>query len=735
MFALFSALWRRWGSGAMRAIRATLVLHIWVVIVPLLSALIARFYLARVPPLPRLLSTMWLVRETLLGMALVACILGLYMALTHLVRYLRLLRLERQIMAPQPAPAQDVAEEDLVFDLFDAPPGNAAAGEPAEADDGELDDLLGLAGPWHRLVSAAFYVVAFNAGVLALLLLIPNLLGLSALLVWHKDNVPPPRPCSELLQLGAGYAVLTLVLLLVAVFSSALPAARNSAPLRAVRALLELLGVAVKVGVLSATELGVFPIFCGTLVLRAVAPLCVAPLIVPPVPLSVAAAAGRWGVGLAYMVSVGGVVRSLRDLLRPGALWFLRNPETAAVLREMIELPLWRHARRLLVSALFYAVLVSLQVSIPALLLRLSWPLSGPVLTGAFSVALLQVDTYASRWYYAVLIVLHLLSPYLLPVLRPAAWFLFENTTRGLCTVTGLGPYLLPVPGDAAPISPANSVPYFIPKLLAILSVTSIALTCLTLGAFAVLLLGKSLLQAIAPEWLTANDVPAFLLGLYSLSAVLHLAMLLRRLTALPPLGRSLLAGAKLALRIGVAGVAWGVLLPLLAGLVLDRTLQPLRFRSGASAVHVIGHLWLLGFVWLKIWARIILVTRPGRFRPVLERVLNDGFTALSLTHVFSALILPLTASLLLFLCLPYLLSALFLPCFTQRLLLQAAVAQLSHLALGATLALTLLAVQARSWLSALHDEVRNERYLVGAALHNYADEHAPPQQQEMPAR
>lgn len=747
MVALFGALWRRWGSSAVRAIRATLVLHIWVVLVPLLSALVARFYVARLPPLPRLLSPVWLVRETLLGMALVACILGLYMTLTHLVRYLRLLRLERRILAAQPAPAADAAaaDEDLVFDLFDAPPGHggaAAAGAAADAapeEEGELDDLLGLAGPWHRLVSAAFYVVAFNAGVLALLLLVPNLLGLSALLLWHRDAPPPVRPHSELIQLAAGYAVAALGLLLAALLSSLLPAARHSQPLRAVRALLELLGVAVKVGALCAAEIGLFPLFTGTLVLRAVAPLCAAPLVVPPIPPSVAAAAARWAVGLAFMVAIGGAVRALRELLRPGALWFLRNPETAAVLRDMIELPLWRHVRRLAVSALFYALLVALQVALPALVLRHAWPLPGAVLSGAFSVALLQVDTYASRWYYAALIVLHLLSPYLLPVLRPAAAALFARTVRQVCSLAGLADFLLPAPADPqAPLAPAATVPRFALRLAALLGLGAACVSGTTLGAFGVLLLGKAVVRLVAPAWLAANDVPAFLLGLYALSAALHLALLVRRLAALPPLGRLLLSGVALGARLAAAAAAWGLVLPLLAGLALDRTLQPLRFRSGASAAHVAGHLWLLGFVWLKIWARVVLVSRPGRFRPALERTLNDGLAALSLRHLLTALVLPLAARLALFLALPYLLAAALLPLVTRRLLVQAAVVQLSHLALAALLLLAVAAQQARSWLGALHDELRNERYLVGAALHNYAaaaDEGAPPARApELPA-
>jgi len=71
--------------------------------------------------------------------------------------------------------------------------------------------------------------------------------------------------------------------------------------------------------------------------------------------------------GTAFMFHMSSFVGVLREFLRPGVLWFLRNPQDPSFqpMREMIELPLTKHIRRIFISALFYCLIVGILFWIP----------------------------------------------------------------------------------------------------------------------------------------------------------------------------------------------------------------------------------------------------------------------------------------------------------------------------------------------------------------------------------
>jgi len=82
------------------------------------------------------------------------------------------------------------------------------------------------------------------------------------------------------------------------------------------------------------------------------------------------------------MFYLSAFVGLLREIFRPGVLWFLRNPNDPSFqpMREMIELPIKRHIRRIFVSACLYnliiIVLVWAVISLTSLLFPYLLPLN-----------------------------------------------------------------------------------------------------------------------------------------------------------------------------------------------------------------------------------------------------------------------------------------------------------------------------------------------------------------------
>ena len=73
----------------------------------------------------------------------------------------------------------------------------------------------------------------------------------------------------------------------------------------------------------------------------------------------------HWLVGMVYVFYFASFVLLLREVLRPGVLWFLRNlndPDFNPI-HEMIHLPVHRHARRVISAVVRSRVVMSLQLN------------------------------------------------------------------------------------------------------------------------------------------------------------------------------------------------------------------------------------------------------------------------------------------------------------------------------------------------------------------------------------
>lgn len=80
----------------------------------------------------------------------------------------------------------------------------------------------------------------------------------------------------------------------------------------------------------------------------------------------------HWLVGMAFVFYFASFIILLREVLRPGVLWFLRNfndPDFNPV-QDMIHIPVYRHARRFLMSVIVFGTVVLLVLWFPIQLIQ-----------------------------------------------------------------------------------------------------------------------------------------------------------------------------------------------------------------------------------------------------------------------------------------------------------------------------------------------------------------------------
>jgi len=84
----------------------------------------------------------------------------------------------------------------------------------------------------------------------------------------------------------------------------------------------------------------------------------------------------HWMFGMVYVYYFAAFISLLREVLRPGVLWIFRNvndPDFSPI-QEMIHVPIVRHIRRLVASAMIFGFAVFLMLWLPIRILQVAWP-------------------------------------------------------------------------------------------------------------------------------------------------------------------------------------------------------------------------------------------------------------------------------------------------------------------------------------------------------------------------
>ncbi|XP_017767237.1 PREDICTED: E3 ubiquitin-protein ligase MARCH6 isoform X2 [Eufriesea mexicana] len=534
--------------------------------------------------------------------------------------------------------------------------------------------------------------------------------------------------------------------------------------------------VVVKVSLLSVVEIGVLPLVCGWWL--DICSLAMFDATLRDRESSFKLAPGtsmflHWLVGMIYIYYFASFILLLREVLRPGVLWFLRNlndPDFSPI-QEMIHLAILSHVRRLITSAVIFGTAILLMLWLPVKLLRWAWPGFLPYTVTIQSEA--QISELSLE-----LLLLQVILPALLEQSHTRTWL--KALIRGWCRVVAwmldLQSYLLREqtedPGPAVIEEPQHPdlgaahqallqrggptgfQPYIRPHWFPARLVGLLFCVCVSLVI-------ASLIAMILPVWLGRRVMALWMVGapapsppvlppalsgsdnneaavalsgrvheLYTIACGMYVCWAAARGLALAfswlPRGRrALLDRVKHWAIIGVkASVAFFLLIgliPLLFGLLLEVVVVvPLRIPLEQNPILFIWQDWALGVLYTKIATAIIMMGPDWRIRLAIERAYNDGIREIDLKFIVTELAAPVICCFGLALAVPYAIAYGIVPLLITNLQTQILIARHLYPILLLVHLVCIVIYFEIGQFKKLYEHIKNDKYLVGQRLVNY---------------
>ncbi|XP_072013258.1 LOW QUALITY PROTEIN: E3 ubiquitin-protein ligase MARCHF6-like [Amphiura filiformis] len=320
------------------------------------------------------------------------------------------------------------------------------------ADELTWERMLGLDGSLVFL-EHVLWVISLNALFVFLFAFCPYHIGGFGVVVFGWADHFKASRFEGLVTTMFGYYTLASCLILFHAVTSLLR-------LNKTRRLLGLCYIVLKVFLLVVLEIGVFPLICGWWL--DICSLTMFDVTLQDRLASFHSAPGtamflHWLVGMVYVFYFASFILLLREVLRPGVLWFLRNlndPDFNPI-QEMIHLPIYRHVRRFLLSIIVFGSVVLLMLWMPVTATRYVFPNFLPYhihLSSDAPVSELSLE----------LLLLQVVLPALLEQGHTRQWLknFIKCWTMGAAAILDLKSYLLgdePVAADAA-MAPARLI-------------------------------------------------------------------------------------------------------------------------------------------------------------------------------------------------------------------------------------------------------------------------------------
>ncbi|XP_071958271.1 E3 ubiquitin-protein ligase MARCHF6-like [Antedon mediterranea] len=735
-----------------------------------------------------------------------------------------------QNQANQQQPQQAANNDD------NAAEGVAAEGEAAE--NGGADDLNWNALEWDRaaeeltwermlgldgsliFLEHVFWVISLNALFVFMFAFFPYQLGqiLMSMLQWNK-LIGTSRFDSVFTTI-LGYLGLTTTLLILHSVGRALTFERC-------RRFVGMCYIMLKVFLLVILEIGVFPLVCGWWL-----DICSLSLFNSTLherEEGFTSAPGtymflHWLVGMVYVFYFASFVLLLREILRPGVLWFLRNlndPDFNPI-QEMIHLPIYNHVRRFLLSVVVFGSVVLLMLWLPVSLIKYLFPLflpyhvqlssDAPVSELSLELLLLQVVLPAlleqghtrlwlknsiKGWCLAVAYCLDLRS-YLIgdvavnddnlnedhnaaqenddqeeaevdedvnihqeedeeedqPLLQDdyapdedsdveMAEDLEDDdeaeeedeveeevpeavpvVNHPLHAVNGLHPVHQALLNQGqTDFQPYNKTSYFTFKLVLLVIFMCITLflssfMCLTIPVA----IGRRVMSLYADN-ITIHELYTAACGVYTCWLICRFMSLVASWVpeGFGAIFTRLQSYAILALKSLVVAVVLLGVVPFLIGLLFELVVVvPLRVPMDQTPVFFLWQDWALGVLHTKILGAVTMMGPNWWLKTALEQIYQDGFRNLNLSYIVKNMLLPVVATLLLSLTLPYVIAVGILPLlgFSEDSL-HTIVRKIYPTMLAVIVLLSVLFFQLRQFKK-LYEHIKNDKYLVGQQLVNY---------------
>ncbi|KAJ1369280.1 RINGv [Parelaphostrongylus tenuis] len=506
-----------------------------------------------------------------------------------------------------------------------------------------------------------------------------------------------------------------------------------------------------KVFLLVLVEIGFFPIICGCWM-----DLCSLRLFSASLSSRAASFATsptssvfiHWMIGMVYVFYFASFVLLLREVLRPGVLWFMRNlndPEFNPI-QEMIELPVTRHLRRLVASTSLCFTTIFLIVYLPLGIVQKLYPSLLP-----YNMSL-SADTPLSELSLELLI-LQVVLPALLE--QTQARFLLKAMVLWWCVHVGgaldVDRYLLPdLPnpdqpqeGVAAPgagglaaehqallllrepqaVQPYNRPRFFPLRVLVLLF--AVAVTCCITSCMLFLIpvmVGRGIIYGLT-GYSNVHELYTVGAGLYVCWMFVKLSLLSLHWFNLGVnhLKEAIVNSLNITARLFIVCIPIVFVIPMLMGTYFQLVIiTPLRLSHQQTSLVFHWQDWAMGVLHMKIVCGAVMMGPEWWMRQVFDQIYQDGIRNLRARFILSQLIFPVILFLSSILAFPYLMARFYI--FLTDASLVDSVLVLRY-CFPSSLIL-LLVVSFLKWqlnkIQGLAENIRNERYLVGTRLVNY---------------
>ncbi|XP_030340903.1 E3 ubiquitin-protein ligase MARCH6 isoform X12 [Strigops habroptila] len=522
-----------------------------------------------------------------------------------------------------------------------------------------------------------------------------------------------------------------------------------------------------RVSLLVVVEIGVFPLICGWWL--DICSLEMFDATLKDRELSFQSAPGttmflHWLVGMVYVFYFASFILLLREVLRPGVLWFLRNlndPDFNPV-QEMIHLPIYRHLRRFILSVIVFGSIVLLMLWLPIRIIKYLLPnflpynvmlySDAPVSELSLELLLLQVvlpalleQGHTRQWLKGLVRAWTVTAGYLLDLHSYLLGDQEENENNANQQPNNQharNNNAIPVVGEGLHAAhqailqqggPVGFQPYRRPLKFPLRIFLLIVFMCITLliASLICLTLPVFVFSVFAGRWLMSFWTgTAKIHELYTAACGLYVCWLTIRavtvLVAWMPQGRrvifqkvkewSLMIMKTLIVAILLAGVV-----PLLLGLLFELVIvAPLRVPLDQTPLFYPWQDWALGVLHAKIIAAITLMGPQWWLKTVIEQVYANGIRNIDLHFIIRKLAAPVISVLLLSLCVPYIIASGVVPLLGVTAEMQNLVQRRIYpFLLMVVVLMGILSFQVRQF-KRLYEHIKNDKYLVGQRLVNY---------------
>ncbi|XP_025904322.1 E3 ubiquitin-protein ligase MARCH6 [Nothoprocta perdicaria] len=650
---------------------------------------------------------------------------------------------------------------------------DAVVEDAADANNGAQDDMNWNALEWDRaaeeltwermlgldgslvFLEHVFWVVSLNTLFILVFAFCPYHIGHFSIVGLGFEEYVQASHFEGLITTIVGYVLLAVTLIVCHGLAALVKFQRS-------RRLLGVCYIVVKVSLLVVVEIGVFPLICGWWL--DICSLEMFDATLKDRELSFQSAPGttmflHWLVGMVYVFYFASFILLLREVLRPGVLWFLRNlndPDFNPV-QEMIHLPIYRHLRRFILSVIVFGSIVLLMLWLPIRIIKYLLPSflpynvmlysDAPVSELSLELLLLQVvlpalleQGHTRQWLKGLVRAWTVTAGYLLDLHSYLLGDQEENENNANQQPNNQharNNNAIPVVGEGLHAAhqailqqggPVGFQPYRRPLKFPLRIFLLIVFMCITLLIASLICLT---LPVFAGRWLMSFWTGAAKIHeLYTAACGLYVCWLSIRavtvLVAWMPQGRrvifqkvkewSLMIMKTLIVAVLLAGVV-----PLLLGLLFELVIvAPLRVPLDQTPLFYPWQDWALGVLHAKIIAAITLMGPQWWLKTVIEQVYANGIRNIDLHFIIRKLAAPVISVLLLSLCVPYIIASGVVPLLGVTAEMQNLVQRRIYpFLLMVVVLMGILSFQVRQF-KRLYEHIKNDKYLVGQRLVNY---------------